>query len=155
MMITPKYKRNVNRILPFGLIWLVFSLIYTMLERGLLGELNFYPSSQNPYIFSRNIIVIPMLATTFGTLIGILEILYINKWFSQNCFSKKILYKSSIYLVIILFLLFIIFLTTNNEMLTAISGEVFWRGMWSFFTDYSFLGILIYLANHTYDAVLY
>jgi adenylate cyclase len=146
-MITPKYKRNINRILPFGLIWLVFSLIYTILERGLLGELNFYPSSQNPYIFGRNIIVIPMLATTFGTIIGILEILYINKWFSQNCFSKKILYKSSIYLVIILFLLFIIFLTTNNEMLTAISNEVFWRGMWSFFTDYSFFGILTYLAS--------
>ncbi|WP_195760073.1 adenylate/guanylate cyclase domain-containing protein [Flavobacterium sp. LC2016-23] len=88
-----------------------------------------------------------MLATTFGTIIGILEILYINKWFSHNCFSKKILYKSSIYLVIILSLLFIIFLTTNNEMLAAISNKVFWRGMWSFFTDYSFLGILTYLAS--------
>lgn len=146
-MIKPKYKRNIVRILPFAIIWLVFSLIYTILERGLLGNLNFYPSSHNSYIFGRNIIVIPLLATTFGTTIGILEILYINKWFSQNCFSKKILYKSSIYLVIILFLLLIIFLITTNEMLTAISNEVFWRGMWSFFTDYSFLGILTYLAS--------
>lgn len=32
-------------------------------------------------------------------------------------------------------------------MLSAISNEVFWRGMWSFFTDYSFLGILTYLAS--------
>jgi len=146
-MIKPKSKRNIVRILPFAVIWLVFSLIYTIIERGLLGNLNFYPSSQNPYIFGRNIIVIPLLATTFGTIIGILEILYINKWFSQNCFSKKILYKSSIYLIIILSLLFIIFLTSNNEMVTAISNEVFWRGMWSFFTDYSFLGILTYLAS--------
>lgn len=146
-MITPKYKRNIARILPFGIIWLVFSLIYTILERGLLGNLNFYPSSGNEYIFGRNIIVIPLLATIFGTIIGILEILYINKWFSQNCFSKKILYKSSIYLVIILFLLLIIFLTTSSEMLTAISSELFWQGMWSFFTDYSFLGILTYMAS--------
>jgi adenylate cyclase len=143
----PKSKRNIIRILPFAIIWLVFSLIYTIIERGLLGNLNFYPSSHNPYIFGRNIIVIPLLSTTFGTLIGILEILYINKWFSQYCFSKKILYKSSLYLVIILFLLFIIFLTTNNEMFSAISKETFWRGMWSFFTDYSFLGILTYLAS--------
>lgn len=83
-MITPKYKRNINRILPFGLIWLVFSLIYTILERGLLGDLNFYPSSGNQYIFGRNIIAIPLLATIFGTIIGILEILYFNKWFPPN-----------------------------------------------------------------------
>ncbi|MCD0466063.1 adenylate/guanylate cyclase domain-containing protein [Flavobacterium sp. ENC] len=146
-MMTPTTKRNITRILPFAIIWFVFSVIYTILERGLLGNLNFYPSSKNPYIFGRNIIVIPMLATTFGTIIGIVEILYINKWFSQKCFSKKILYKSAIYLVIILFLLLIIFLTTNNEMLTAISNKLFWQGMWSFFMDYSFLGILTYLTS--------
>ncbi|UUW08701.1 adenylate/guanylate cyclase domain-containing protein [Flavobacterium plurextorum] len=146
-MITPRTKRNIVRILPFAIIWLVFSLIYTILEKGLLGGLKFYPSSHNQYNFGRNIIVIPLLASIFGTIIGILEILYINKWFSKNCFSKKILYKSSIYLVIILFLLLIIFLTTSNEMFTAISNEAFWQGMWAFFTDYSFLGILTYMAS--------
>ena len=147
MMITPKYKRNINRILPFGLIWLVFSLIYTILERGLLGELNFYPSSGNQYVFSRNIIAIPLLATIFGTIIGILEILYFNKWFIQISFTKKILYKSSIYFLIIIFLLTIIFLTTANEIPSAISSEGFWLLMLDFFTDYSFLGILTYIAS--------
>src|SRR5215216_6588800 len=103
MIITSKYKRNINRILPFGLIWLVFSLIYTILERGLLGDLNFYPTSGNQYVFSRNIIAIPLLATIFGTIIGMLEILYFNKSFIQTSFSKKIIYKSSIYLLIIIF----------------------------------------------------
>jgi adenylate cyclase len=146
-MITPKSKRNILRILPFGIIWLVFSLIYTILERGLLGNLNFYPSSHNQYIFERNIIVIPLFATLFGTIIGILEILYFNRWFNQNSFTKKILYKSSIYLLIILSLLIIIFLTTANQIPTAISSKDFWQGMWAFFTDYSFLGILTYIAS--------
>lgn len=141
-MITPKSKRNILRILPFGIIWLVFSLIYTILERGLLGNMNFYPSSHNQYIFERNIIVIPVFATLFGTIIGILEILYFNRWFNQNSFTKKILYKSSIYLLIILCLLIVIFMTTE-----AISNKNFWLGMWAFFTDYSFLGILIYIAS--------
>lgn len=147
MMIAPKYKRNINRILPFGLIWLVFSLIYTILERGLLGELNFYPSSSNQYIFGRNIIVIPMLATIFGAITGILEILYFNKWFIRISFIKKIIYKSSIYLLIIILLLIVIFLTTADEIPTAISSEGFWLLMWGFFTDYSFIGILIYIAS--------
>jgi len=146
-MITPRSRRNILRILPFGIIWLLFSLIYTILERGLLGNLEFYPSSHNQYIFGRNIIAIPLLATTFGTVIGILEILYFNKWFIQNSFTKKIVYKSSIYLLIILSLLVIIFLTTANELPTTISKMDFWRGMWEFFTDYSFLGILTYIAS--------
>jgi class 3 adenylate cyclase len=146
-MITPKYKRNINRILPFGLIWLVFSLIYTILERGLLGNLHLYPSSGNQYIFSRNIIAIPLLATIFGTIIGILEILYFNKWFILISFTKKILYKSSIYLLIIILLLIIIFLTTANEIPAAISSKDFWLLMWDYFTDYSFLGILTYIAS--------
>jgi adenylate cyclase len=146
-MITPKSKRNIMRILPFGIIWLLFSLIYTILERGLLGNLEFYPSSHNHYVFQRNIIAIPMLATLFGTLTGVLEILYFNKWFNQNSFTKKILYKSSIYLLIIFSLLIIIFLTTAAEIPTAISSRNFWQGMWAFFTDYSFLGILTYIAS--------
>jgi len=146
-MITPKTKRNVLRILPFGIIWLVFSLIYTILERGLLGEMSFYPTSHNQYIFSRNIIAIPVLATTFGTIIGILEILYFNRWFMHNSFTKKILYKSSIYLFIIVSLLVVIFLTTANEIPKTISSKYFWQGMWAFFKDYSFLGILTYIAS--------
>jgi class 3 adenylate cyclase len=146
-MITPKYRRNFTRILPFSIIWLGFSLIYAVLERGLLGNLHFYPTSGNPYNFTRNVIVIPFIATAFGTIIGILEVLYFNKWFTLVCFSKKILYKSSVYLLIILFLLTIIFLTTIQEMPTTISSRNFWVMMWAFFTDYSFLGILTYIAS--------
>jgi len=146
-MITPRSKRKVARIVPFGIIWLVFSLIYAVLERGLLGDLNFYPSSHNQYNFGRNILAIPLLATVFGTLTGILEILYFNKWFIRKSFTKKIIYKSSIYLFIILFLLIIIFLTTANRIPTAIAHKDFWMGMWAFYTDYSFLGILTYIAS--------
>ena len=54
------------RIIPFGVIWLVFSLIYTILEKGLLGDLNHYPSTGNPYNFSRNIFVTPVAALVTG-----------------------------------------------------------------------------------------
>src|SRR6476646_5361566 len=108
-MLSPKTKRNILRIIPFGVIWLVFSLIYTILEKGLLGDLNHYPSTGNPYNFSRNVFVTPIAALITGLFIGTLEILYFNKWFAKKSFSKKILYKSAIYLAIIL--LFTIFLS--------------------------------------------
>lgn len=146
-MTAPNHKRNFTRILPFSVIWLIFSLIYTILERGLLGELPYYPSSGIQYIFKQNIVVIPLLATLFGTIIGILEILYFNKWLIQISFTKKILYKSFVYLFIILFLLTVIFLTAISTSTVAISSRNFCFIMWSFFTDYSFLGILTYISS--------
>ena len=89
-MLSPKTNRNILRIIPFGVIWLVFSIIYTLLEKGLLGDLDHYPSTGNPYNFTRNIFVTPIAALITGLFIGTLEIMYFNKWFAQKSFSKKI-----------------------------------------------------------------
>jgi len=37
---SPKHKRNIFRILPFGLFWTAFGLIYSLMEKGLLGNLD-------------------------------------------------------------------------------------------------------------------
>jgi adenylate cyclase len=140
-MLSPKARRNILRIIPFGMIWLVFSMIYTLLEKGLLGDLGYYPSTGNTYHFARNIFTTPLLALLTGILIGVLEIVYFSKWFIKNSFSKKILYKSMIYLVIILLFLVLKFIITAN------SGNDKWSGMWAFFTDYSLLSVCIYIAS--------
>ena len=93
-MLSPKTKRNISRIIPFGVIWLIFSIVYTLLEKGLLGNLDYYPSTGNSFDFARNIFATPISAFITGLLIGALEILYFNKWFIQKSFSKKILFKS-------------------------------------------------------------
>ena len=83
-MLSPKTKTNIFRIIPFGVIWLVSSIVYTLLEKGLLGEFEYYPSTGNPYNFSQNIFVTPVSALITGLLIGIMEILFFNKVFSQK-----------------------------------------------------------------------
>ena len=45
----PRTKRDLMRILPFGLIWMEFTIIYVLLEKSLLGNLTIYPSTGNPY----------------------------------------------------------------------------------------------------------
>lgn len=112
-MLTPQTKRNIYRIIPFGIIWFVFSIVYTQLERGLLGQLNYYPSTGNPYNFLSNIFITPSAAFITGLLIGTLEILYFNKLLIQKSFGKKIIYKSIIYLVIILSFLILLTAIAN------------------------------------------
>src|SRR3954467_1909421 len=118
-MKSPKTKRSISRILPFGMIWLIFSVVYTFLEKGLLGNLTFYPSTGNPYNFGSAIFLTPAVAFITGLCLGIFEIFLISKWFSQMSFGKKIFFKSAIYIVIIsLFLVMITALSNYLEMNT-------------------------------------
>ena len=146
-MLSLKTKRNIFRIIPFGMFWLVFSIVYTLLERGLLGNLHYYPSTGNTYVFARSIFTIPLTALITGILIGILEIVYFSKWFIKKSFTKKILYKSMIYLVIILLFLITTFVATANDMSAAITRKDFWSSAWAFFTDYSFVSVSVYIAS--------
>ncbi len=147
-MLSPKTKRNILRIIPFGVIWIVFGIIYTLLEKGLLGGLDYYPSTGNPYNFARNIFVTPIAALVTGLFIGTLEIVYFNRWFAQKSFSKKILYKSAIYLCIIL--LFTIFLSVVANLMqrrTALFSQHVWGNVWAFLSDASFLSVVVYIVT--------
>jgi len=135
------------RIIPFGMIWLVFSIIYTLLEKGLLGGLKYYPATGNNYIFERSIFTTPLSALMTGILIGVLEIVYFRKWFIKKSFTKKILYKSLIYLVIILLFLTITLIITANDVPAAITSKSFWSSALAFFTDYSMLSVTLYIAS--------
>lgn len=88
-MLSPIRKRNISRIIPFGLIWWVSSVIYTQLEKGLLGDLKYYPATDTPYNFTRNIFITPVAALITGLLIGTLLTLNLNKVFIKKSFSGR------------------------------------------------------------------
>ncbi|MFT3682191.1 MAG: adenylate/guanylate cyclase domain-containing protein [Ferruginibacter sp.] len=146
-MLPPKIRRNIYRIIPFGLIWLVFSIVYSLVEKGLLASLTYYPSTGNPYDFYRAISVTSIAALVTGLGIGTIEILYINKWLKQLSFGKKILYKSTIYLTTIsLFVLFVSAVANHFESGAGIFSKQIWDVVWTFFFTYSFLSIIVYIA---------
>jgi len=145
-MLLPKTKRNILRIVPFGIIWLVFSIIYTLVEKGLLGDLDHYPSTGNPYNFTRNVFVTPIAALITGLLIGTLEIVYFSKWFAKKSFSKKILFKSTIYVAIIVVFTIILSLVANFvELRTSVFNRQVWANVRAFVFHYSFLSVVLYM----------
>jgi hypothetical protein len=146
-MLTPKTKRNIYRVIPFGVIWLVFSLVYTQLEKGFLGNLPYYPSTGNPYNFSQTIFITPISALVTGLLIGVIEIRYFHKLFMQRSFTKKIIYKSAIYLAIIIFFLLATTVIVNSvDQQTSIFNKAVWNYVWAFFFSYAFFSVGIYMA---------
>lgn len=147
-MLSPKTKTVVARIIPFGVIWLIFSLIYTQLEKGILGGLNYYPATGNPYSFSRNIIITPVTALITGLLFGLLETRYVNKLFLKRSFSEKIFYKSFIYFFVILAFLIILAAIANSlELKTNVFRLPVWTNVLAFVTNYAFISTAIFIAS--------
>ena len=147
-MLSPKTKNNISRIIPFGVIWLIFSIVYTQLEKGLLANLKYYPATGNSYNFSRNIFITPISALITGILIGVLEILYFNKLFSHKSFSQKIIFKSIIYLITILLFLVVLTLITNSiEMQRSVFSSQVVDALLAFFSRYAVLSVMIYIAS--------
>ena len=147
MILSPKNQRDITRIIPFGVIWFVFSLLYCVLEKSLLGNLGHYPSSGVKYDFAGNVVAIPSTGLIMGLLTGILEISYFSKRFIKNSFAGKILFKSIVYLVISI--IYLILLSFVNA-LFANDAQSFFKlssPVWTFFTNYSIIGILLYIAS--------
>ncbi|MCF0065568.1 hypothetical protein MUK70_10830 [Dyadobacter chenwenxiniae] len=146
-MLSPKTRRNVARVIPFGVLWFIFSLIYAMLEKGIIGNLDHYPSTGVDYNFARNIFLLPSSGLMMGLLTGILEIGYFSKWFIKRSFTKKIIFKSLIYLVIVI--LFLVIITVINTAYTynVYSLKNLVSPAWAFFTDYALIGIMVYIAS--------
>jgi adenylate cyclase len=146
-MFSPATKRNIARIIPFPILWLVFSMVYSLLERGLLGNSIIYPATGNPYNFNKTIWVTAISAVITGTLIGSIEIFYLNKIFQRKSFAKKLVFKTLIYLGLIILFLLITTLLFNASLLNAsISNPDVWRNVYNFFSNYAFWSVCIYIA---------
>jgi adenylate cyclase len=146
-MLSPKTKRNIYRILPFGMIWLLFSIVYTLLEKGLLGELDYYPATGNPYHFKNAITITPLGAFIAGLCIGTIEIVYFRTWFMQMSFGKKIIYKSTLYLFLIIFFLVMVTAVANySEYKTGFFSRQVWAPVQAFVFSYTFFSVVFYVA---------
>jgi adenylate cyclase len=147
-MLSPKNKRNISRIIPFALTWLMYSIVFSLLERGLLGTLTNYPSTGNPYHFGTAIFSAAITAITSGILIGTIEIVYINKLLIRKSFLKKIIYKTSIYLgIIILFLLVNRVIYNSIELRTGVFTKLVWIRTGQFFFNYVFCSVAVYITT--------
>jgi adenylate cyclase len=145
-MLSLRTRRDISRIVPFGVLWLVFSIIYAVLEKSILGNLDYYPPTGVPYNFGRNLVTIPVAGLLMGVFNGVLEVSYFSKRFIDKCFTVKIIFKSIVYLIILIVFLAIIVLINaliaHDQSFRSLSSPT-----WTFFTSYSIIGILLYIAS--------
>ncbi len=105
MIFSPKQKRNLIKILPFGIIWGLFGLLYALIEYSVLGGSDVYPFTSNPYEFSTVLPLISISCLIMGLFFGAMEVTFLNTLFHNRPFREKIIFKTLITLLFIIVLL--------------------------------------------------
>ena len=99
----PIITRKLSKVLWTGVIWYIGFVLFHLIEKGVLGDMNHYPSTGNYFNFRSQIVFGPLFAFFAGIFLGILEVFWLNRKFRSRSFGRKILVKSVIYLSTIIF----------------------------------------------------
>ncbi|MBL1214807.1 MAG: adenylate/guanylate cyclase domain-containing protein [Ignavibacteriae bacterium] len=144
-MLSPKTKRNISRIIPFGIIWLVSGLVFLIVEYTAAGVSN---SSSTRIEMNFAVFIFSSLAiTAVGLLVGTVELLWINKLFSKKSFTKKIIYKTLFYTLILFVITLITFpIAASLELDVSIFDEQVWAKLIAYLTSFTHLSTAVQLA---------
>lgn len=154
-MLSPKSKRNIERILPFGLIWLVCGWVVIVTEISVTRNQNLSPDTD--ISFTLPVLIFANMANLLvGIIVGILEVLFFEKRFNSFSLAFKTLIKFSIYfsffiLVLILFYPLAYSIETGNSMFDVSA----WNKLVKFLSGLSFYTTLFHLSVSLIVSLIY
>lgn len=155
-MLSYKFRSNLFQIISFGVIWGVAGMVYSILEKGILGNLTYYPSTGNPYRFEDTVFTTFLLTTVLGLVVGTLEAMYLRGLFSRGSLVQKIVFKTLFYLVILVVMLVIITVIYSAIILkTHIFDSQVLHDVGLFITNAAFWRVETYMAAVIVVSIFY
>ena len=156
MEIHSKYRRYFSQAFTFALIWGIFGFIYIIVEKGILGDANFYPATDNRYDFGTSVLYAPLGGFMMGFIMGWIEVLWLKKKFITSPFWYKILFKGIFYLLLIIaFLIFLSFGINSTRYDAGPFDENVVNSVLQFFLDFAFWSLVIYIGAIVYLALFF
>lgn len=154
-MLSPKTKRNIQRIIPFGVIWLLIGWVFMWSEYAVLGDQSNTPESAitiTPIIF----VFASISVFAVGIMVGIVEIFMLNRIFEQRSFLQKILGKFFIYTALMSVLIFVLYmLAASIELKTSVFDKAVWNRYLIFFFSITHLSTSVQLAFSLLVSLIY
>ena len=155
MVLSPKTKRNISRIVPFGVIWLVLGWINLFSQESVKQGQNLDISGAiniTPEVF----VFASLAVTAVGLLVGATEVLWLGKLFSKKSFSKKIAYKVIFYTLFLLVVIFITFpIAAGVELHVSPFEHLVWERFLNFLANIEFASTLVSISFSLFVSLFY
>jgi adenylate cyclase len=145
-MLTPRKKRNIARILPFGAIWFVSGLVFLVVEQAAQSDVGQRPSSGID--IDLGIFIFGTLALTgVGLLVGWIEVAFLGQAFAKKSFPKKIVSKAVCYALLFLAVTLVTFpIAASLELGTNLLDRRVWQRLGLYLTSLPHLSTDLQLA---------
>lgn len=154
-MLSPKQKRNISRIIPFGIIWLVTGWVFLIAETVATGNQNLNPDTA--ITLTLPVFIFASLAVALvGLLVGLVELVILEKRFRNFSFGRKVGYKFLIYLTLMITLQTIFFpIASAIEHNISLLNPQVWHKTGQYFQSIVFINTMIQLSFHLILSLLY
>jgi len=148
-------KRNIGRIIPFGIIWLVLSILFLWIEAVAVGDQD--NKVDTAIRLETDIVIFALvLVTLIGLFIGLVEVMFLNRLFERKSFGVKIISKFLIYATFFFLLIFINFqIAASMELDTSIFDKRVWRRYVAFFMSPTNASAMVQLSFQLLVSLLY
>ena len=152
---TPKTKRNISRITPFAIIWVLIGWITDITEIGITRNQNLNPDTDISLTIP--VLIFASLANALvGLAVGALEVIYLEKRFSNRTLWVKLFYKFLTYLSLVIVIVIVLYpvaftLETGISLLEVDA----WQKLGRFLISVSFLITLFHLSVRIIFSLIY
>ena len=155
MKISPKAKRNISKIIPFAIIWVVSGWIVDVTELGVRHNQDF--STESDIALTVPVLIFASIANiVVGLIVGVLEVFYLEKRFSNHTLRAKFFYKFVIYLTLFIIIIVVLFpLASALETGISLLEADVWQKLARFLTSISFLITLFHLSVRLMVCLIY
>ena len=155
MKLTPKARRNISRIIPFSVIWLLYGWIVIITETGVTRNQNLNPETD--ISFTLPVLIFANLANlAVGLFVGFLEVIYLEKRFTNQTLRAKFFYKFLIYFALFLFVIIVFFpVAFSLETGSSLFHMDAWNKLGKFLMSVSFVTTLFQLCVSLFACLAY
>ncbi len=151
----PRVKRNIARIIPFGVIWLVVGWYDLFTDAAATGNQNVNPSVD--ITLTTEVFVFASITVTLvGLLVGAIEVLWLGNLFINKSFWRKIVYKMGFYTFFMLLVILAAYpIAAGIELDVSPFDNRVWNKFSNFLTSLTFISALVSIAFSLFLCLFY
>lgn len=155
--LTPKHKRNLGRIIPFGIIWLIIGWSFLWTEYAVIAVMDEQSGPPSAIALSPTIVLFASVSIFFiGCFVGVMEVMFINRLFVKSSLPQKVFGKFLVYAVLMMVLIFVFFmLAASIEMKESVFSQVVFNRYKTFFFSITNVSTAFQLAFSLVVSLLY
>ncbi len=155
MQLSPKARRNIGRIIPFSIIWLATGWVFLFSEGVVTGHRNLTPDEA--VTLTVPVFIFASFASVcVGALVGLVELVVLEKRFRNYSFTAKVVYKFLLYLGMMLVINVIAFpIARSIEVGQSVFSAAVWATTGNYFQSLVFLNTMVQIVFQLTLSVIY